>query len=226
MAVRNQNAWRAGAVLSLALLASPAAAEFELGGYIGPQIAHDSDIEGNDPGGVGAFSIDAIWEGRAFEPPPHYGFRLIYWRTERFGWQLDFDHQKVYADDETLSTTGFEELEFTDGLNALTVGPIWRWQLEQAPRVGFYTGVGAGLSIPYVEVQTTPTGPITDELQIGGPALTFMAGVRYALNDRWTAFGEYKGTRHWVDVDLSGGGDLDTAIATHALNIGISYTFK
>ena len=213
-------------VLLLAFLAQPAQAEFELGAYIGPQIAHDSNVDGNDPTGVGNFSIKAAWDGRSFENPLHYGVRATLWRNERFGWHFDFDHQKVYADDNTLATSGFTELEFTDGLNAVTVGPIWRWNFAQAPRLRSYAGVGAGLSLPYVEVQSTPTSTPTEGLEIGGPAVAWMAGLRYAINDRWAVFGEYKGTYHWIDVDLEGGGNLDTEIGTHAINIGVTYTWN
>lgn len=211
--------------LSLLALGQPAKAEFELGGYVGPQIAHDSNIRGTDPTGAGPFSFTAAWDGRSFENPLHYGIRGILWRTERFGWHLDFDHQKVYGDNATLASSGFPELEFTDGLNAVTAGPIWRWNYAKAPRLRSYAGIGAGLSLPYVEVQTAAGGTATDGLQIGGPAVAWMAGLRYSFNDNWAAFGEYKGTYHWIDVDLDGGGNLDTAIGTHAINIGLSYTW-
>ena len=200
-------------------------AEFEIGGYIGPQIAHSSNVDGNDPAGVGPFAFTAEWDGRSFENPLHYGIRGIWWRSENFGWVIDFDHQKVYGDDETLAATGFPVLEFTDGLNALTVGPIWRRDFANAPRLSGYASIGAGLSLPYVEVQTTPTAPTTRELQLGGPAVNWTAGLRYGLNDRWAVFGEYKGTYHSIDVDLEGGGTLDTSIITHALNLGVTFTF-
>ena len=200
-------------------------AEFELSGYIGPQIAHDSNIDGEDPAGVGAFDFTATWEGRSFDTPPHYGIRGTWWRNQRFGWHLDFNHLKVYADDDTLADSGFSRLEFTDGLNTLTAGPIWRWQDAIGPKWTPYAGFGVGLSIPYVEVQTTSTSPFTEEYQIAGPAVAWMGGIRYAINDRWAVFGEYKGTYNWIEADLDGGGNLDTEVGTHALNFGVSYTF-
>jgi len=47
--------------------------------------------------------------------------------------------------------------------------------------------------------------------------------VDYKINDTWSVFGEYKFNYSMVDVDLKGGGDLQTDIVTNALNIGVNY---
>ena len=140
-----------------AALAGPALAETELSFYTGFQAAPHSRVEGNDPGGVGDFSFLSTWEGRPFEMPPYYGFRATYWlqRNPNLGFGLDFSHNKVYADDETLATNGFDRLEFTDGLNTITANVWYRWPGQwMNGRLTPYVGAGAGLAIPHVDVET------------------------------------------------------------------------
>jgi len=110
--------------------APTAQAQFQLSVYGGAQSLPQSDVSGNDlsVGGVGAFDFTAGWDGNSFETPPYYGLRGTWWRSEDFGYFLDFTHSKAYADEETLTTTGFEVLEFTDGINTLTVQRTFEYQ--------------------------------------------------------------------------------------------------
>ncbi|QEW18806.1 hypothetical protein LA6_000981 [Marinibacterium anthonyi] len=204
--------------------ASAARAEIQISAYSGIQGAHSSDVSGNDPSGVGPFSFNANWDGNSMDSPPYYGFRATWWRDEAWGFHLDFTHSKVYASDGTLNATGFKTLEFTDGLNNLTVGVTRRW-LDQWGKVTPYVGAGVGVAIPHVEVQSTATSDRTLEYQISGANVALMAGLSYALTDRWAVFGEYKTTYSWVDADLKGGGDLSTEIWTNAVNFGVSMSF-
>lgn len=212
------------AALLLVGATEQAAAEIELSFYIGPQDGHPSEISGNDPAGVGAFSFDAEWEGRSFEAPPHYGLRAVWWQNERLGWALDFNHAKVYADDATLAASGFPVLEFTDGLNLLTAGPMLRFPSADR-RWTPYIGAGLGIAIPYVEVQTQAGAPETREYQITGLAATALAGVSFEITDRWSLFGEAKIGHSQIEADLVGGGTLETEVTTRQLNIGVSYRF-
>ena len=83
--------------------ATTAQAAPEISFYLGAQMGTDSTVDGNDPDGVGRFSFPASWDGRSFESPPQYGLRATWWRSDNFGWQVDFNHTKLYADDETLA---------------------------------------------------------------------------------------------------------------------------
>ncbi len=209
--------------VSLAAFALPAQAETELSFYTGVQEAPHSRVKGADPSGIGTFNFLATWEGRSFEAPPHYGFRATYWTTDRLGFGLDFNHVKVYADSATLTGNGFTLLEFSDGLNILTANVWHRW--PQPSRAWTpYVGAGVGLSIPHVESQTTG-GLRTFEYQVTGPAVQWVAGVKYDINDRWGIFGEYKGTYSVNEADLVGGGTLKTNIVTNALNVGVALRF-
>lgn len=209
-----------GVALSVAAL--PAAAEFELQAYTGWQSAPHSDVEGSDPGGVGDFDFTAGWDGRSFEAPPHWGIRGIWWRDEVLGFGIDFNHAKVYADDDSLAESGFERLEFTDGLNILTANVFRRFPSENR-RWTPYVGGGIGASIPHVDVKSS--GGKTFGYQLTGPAVSWVAGIKYPFNDTWSVFGEYKGTYSINKADLDNGGDLETNIVTNALNVGVGYSF-
>lgn len=204
--------------------ALPAAAEWQLSLYTGYQTAPHSTVEGNDPAGVGAFNFTAGWDGRSFSSPPFYGVRATYWRNARWGYSLDFNHNKVYADDQTLAISGFETLEFTDGINTLTLSAMRRWQRDNS-RWTPYAGAGIGFALPHVEVQTTAATPRTFEYQIDGPALQIQLGMEYEISERWSAFGEYKGNYIPLEAELESGGELDTTIITNAINLGVSLRF-
>ncbi|WP_428926455.1 phosphatase PAP2 family protein [Marinibacterium sp. SX1] len=208
------------------MMAAPAAqAELELSFYTGFQNAHSNDVSGTDPTGVGDFNFSASWDGKSFSAPPYYGVRATWWRTDDWGFHLDFTHSKAYASDETLAATGFETLEFTDGLNNITLGVSRRWLNQWWGRATPYVGLGAGVAFPHVEVQSSASATKTFGYQVTGPNVAWLAGVSYALNDRWRLFGEYKGTYSWLDADLDGGGSLETQIWTNAVNFGVSLAF-
>ncbi len=209
-------------VVSL-LAATPALAEWELSVYSGTQSAPHSGVTGTVDGTGGtAFDFNAGWEGKSFEMPPYYGFRATYWQTDRLGFGLEFNHAKVYADDETMAASPFTRLEFTDGLNIVTANVFYRWK-EENRRYTPYVGAGIGASIPHVDVQSG--GTRTFGYQVTGPAVQWVAGASYDLNERWAIFGEYKGTYSQNEADLDTGGSLETDLVTNALNIGLSLKF-
>ncbi|WP_138466321.1 outer membrane protein [Poseidonocella sp. HB161398] len=204
------------------MAAGTAQAEFEISVYSGWQTSPHSTVEGSDPSGIGDFDFTAGWEGRSSEMPPYWGVRGTWWRSDILGYGLEFTHAKVYADDDTLKDNGFETLEFTDGLNIITANVMRRFPgvtRDWTP----YVGAGLGIAVPHVEVETT--GDKTFEYQFGGPAVSWVAGVSYPINDSWKIFGEYKGSYSQNKVDLDGGGDLETNIVTNALNVGVSFAF-
>jgi len=211
-----------GAVFALTAL--PAAAEqFELSVYGGVQGLPHSHVSGNDPAGIGSFSFSAGWEGNSFAAPPYYGLRGTWWQTETFGISLDFTHSKAYADSQTLTNSGFPVLEFTDGINTLTLNALQRFPMGSAFTP--YVGGGLGIAVPHVEVQSTGGSPRTFEYQYGGVVAQFQTGVSYDLGNSWSVFGEYKFNYVDLDVDLAGGGNLSTNLITNAINIGAGFSF-
>jgi lipid A oxidase len=204
------------------MISGAAMAEDQFSFYGGVQGSPHSGVTGRDPGGVGKLDFSAGWEGRSFDMPPYWGARWTRWQSDTFGWGVDFTHSKVYADDETLDDSGFSHFEFSDGLNILTLNAWRRWPDTNLP-VTPYVGGGVGLSIPHVEV-TSPGGRVF-EYQVTGPAVQWVAGASYSINDRWSVFGEYKGTYSMNEAELGSGGTLETDIITNAFNLGVSFGF-
>lgn len=216
-----------GLAIGIAFVGTAVVAENQFSAYTGYQTAPHSIVTGSDPSGIGDFDFRAGWDGKSFEAPVHYGFRATHWFDDNWGVSLDFNHTKVYADDETLGaggTSGFEQLEFTDGLNNLTLNAEYRWDYNGRSWRPFVGG-GLGVAVPRVEVQTQAGSPETDEYQLAGPSMMLHGGVEYQLNDTWSVFGEYKFTYSMLDVDLNGGGSLQTDIVTNAINIGLTHSF-
>ncbi|RYH09953.1 outer membrane protein [Tropicimonas sp. IMCC6043] len=213
------------ALTATAAMALPAAAEVELSFYTGVQEVFSSHVRGEDSNGDD-FDFLADWEGKSFEMPPHWGVRATWWRSERLGFGVEFEHTKAYASDATREEFGFDTLEFTDGLNSLTANVFYRWPgIWAEGKITPYVGAGVGLAIPHVEVTRTGSDDETFEYQLAGPSAMIAAGVSYALNEKWALFGEYKSTFSMVSTDLDGGGNLDSNMSTWGINLGVSYSF-
>ena len=212
---------RALALIATTLLTPISAhAEIEISFYGGAQSAQASDVSVSD-GVIGNDDFKIDWEGRSSAAPIYYGIRATTWQSETFGYGLDFAHNKIYPKDGELPA-GYEVLEFTDGLNTLTVNAYHRWS-DAFGDVTPYVGGGVGLSIPHVEV-TNGTSE-TFGYQITGPAATWVAGASYPINDQWSVFGEYKGTYTSNKADLDTGGTVETDVFTNAVNMGVSFNF-
>ncbi len=198
-----------------------AAAEIELSFYGGTQSALSSDvtIRGDDEIPDADFSQD--WEGRSFDAPIYYGLRATKWQSDTFGYGLDFTHNKIYPDGDVLPD-GYDVLEFTDGLNILTVNAYRRWP-DAFGELTPYVGGGVGVSIPHVEV--TNGSSETFGYQYTGLAAAWLAGASYPISDQWAVFTEYKGTYSANSADLDTGGTLETDVVTNALNLGVSFSF-
>lgn len=214
-------------VVALFALPAVAAAEVSLSFYGGSQEAPHSGVTITGDDVIPDQDFTAGWEGRSFEAPPYYGVRATWWQSQTLGWGVDFTHAKVYADDETLSDpdlvgADFDRLEFSDGINLLTVNVYRRWQ-NQWGEVTPYVGGGIGLSIPHVEV--TKDGSTTFGYQITGPAARVLAGASYPLAENWDVFGEYMFTYSQNEAELDDGGTLSTDIITNAVNVGVSFNF-
>ncbi|MGE4610352.1 MAG: outer membrane beta-barrel protein [Paracoccaceae bacterium] len=207
----------------ICLMGSAASAESQLSFYGGHQSAPHSNVTGEYAGEP--FDFTAGWEGKPLAMPPYYGVRYTAWRNNNWGIALDFAHAKVYSDDETREDTGFEVLEFTDGINVLTINAVRRFQ--RSGKWAPYIGGGIGIAIPNIEVQVDEDAVKTFEYQYGGPALQLHGGAEYRVNYRWSMFAEYKINYVILDVDLDGPSEsfLKTNIITSALNVGVSYSF-
>lgn len=206
---------------SLLLMPASAFAQVELSFYGGVQSAPASDISIRNDDVIPDDDFNQEWEGRSAEAPVYYGIRATRWQSPTFGYGLDFAHNKVYPKNDDLPA-GYDVLEFTDGLNTLTVNAYRRWN-QVFGDVSPYVGGGVGVALPHVEV--TNGASETFGYQLTGPAATLIAGATYTINDQWSVFGEYKGTFSSNTADLESGGTLETDIVTNAVNVGVSFNF-
>ena len=215
-------------------------ADEQLGAYLGPAYTSRSSLNLVQPGGTDMTFGDIAWEGKPFRPPPYYGYRAIYWLSDRYGVMLDFTHIKAIAiKNRPGQQSGFKDgdhvptqapvsatlkrLEFTHGYNLLTLNALRRASMR-APNLMPYAGVGLGVAIPHVEVQRAgkPQSTRTYEYQITGPALQLLGGIEWRLGRRLSLFVEYKLTCAMIRGDLVGGGKVTTNLCTHQVPVGIA----
>ena len=209
------NLGAAALMLAVSGAAGTANAEVQLSFYTGTQTAPHSII---DDSVLGEERVK--WLGKSFEAPPYYGIRATWWKNEKWGFGFEINHAKVYA--ENKAALGYDTLEFTDGLNLITANVFRRF--PNKGRFTPYVGGGLGIAVPHVEIERAGESK-TFEYQLTGPAAILVAGVSYEFNDRWSVFGEYKGSYSINKAKVDAGGTLSTNIVTNALNIGVSYSF-
>ncbi|MEL6572847.1 MAG: outer membrane beta-barrel protein [Pseudomonadota bacterium] len=207
------------------LLPTAAIAEYEVSLYYGNQTAPPSDISIRGDDVIPDMDFEQDWTGNSSTWPIYGGVRVTYWQSANFGYGLDWTHNKVEPT-RGQEPEGFDNLEFTDGLNTWLITAYYRWpDVVETPVGGLtpYVGAGAGISLPGVEIRYQ--GSDTFEYQITGVAAQVLAGVSVPVTDTWSVFTEYKYTYTQNEVDLVGGGALTSDISTNAINIGISYRF-
>ena len=195
--------------------ASVAQAEVQLSFYTGTQSAPHSKIDDSVLG-----EARVKWLGKSFEAPPYYGLRATWWKSDKWGFGIEVNHAKVYAENPTA--LGYDVLEFTDGLNLITANVFRRF--PNAGRFTPYVGGGLGIAVPHVEIQRAGESK-TFEYQLTGPAAILVFGTSYEINDKWSLFAEYKGSYSMNKAKVDAGGTLSTNIVTNALNLGVSYSF-
>ena len=217
----------------LAGLAAPAAAEMELSLYLGVQELSESNGSGTLPGGA-PISRNFGWEGNSLEAPIYYGARAIWWTPSDIGFGIEGTHTKAYASAADKAAIGVSRFELSDGHNILTANVMKRWPGAFASqRLTPYIGAGIGIAVPHVDAQIPGASNRTFDYELTGPAVRGIAGMKYDFNDQWAIFGEYQFT--WSDNDITIDADplvagqldgqLNTELLTHAINIGISYSF-
>jgi lipid A oxidase len=223
------------AAASVVFLAAPGAAraEFLLGIYGGVSGTFDSDVD-VESGATDLTLEDVPFDGESFDNPIYYGVRGTYWLegAPSYGVMLDFTHAKAIADiGETVDVSGggstsvgavFDDLQFSHGLNTLTLNGLYRHPLSW---VTPYAGVGVGVSVPHVEVDLAGGGSSTHEYQFGGLAAQALAGMEFSIGDRLALFAEYKFSYTPLDIDLDGGGSLETDLFTNQAMLGLSVRF-
>ena len=88
-----------------------------------------------------------------------------------------------------------------------------------------YLGAGLGISVPHVEARSPAAARDTSEYQFRGPVGEVRAGVNWRVSEHWPIVAEYEGTYADLDVDLKGGGSLQSGTVMNAIDLGVSFTF-
>lgn len=213
-----------GCITFFFALALPATASFsqaELSIYGSAQVVGNSVVSGSDPSGAGDFRFNSVWRARAADVPSHFGVRLTWWQRSGLGWGLDFENASIQATQDSLTGSGISNLGLSQGVNLFAVTAYRRW--PETRRVHPYVGAGVGISMPQVEFDSA--GGLTSSLQITGPAVQWLAGASLPLSDRWSVFGEYKGSYSVNTAELSNGGSFSTNLITNGVNVGLTLGF-
>lgn len=214
------------------VFALPAAAEMEISGYLGLQGLSESTGSGFLPGGA-PISRNFSWEGNSLDAPIYYGARVMWWTPSDIGFGIEGTHTKAYASTADKAATGLSRFELSDGHNIFTANVMKRWPGAFADKLTPYVGAGIGVAIPHVDAQVIGASNRTYDYETTGPAVRGIAGLKYDINEDWAVFGEYQFT--WSDNDITidadplvpgqTAGKLNTELLTHAINIGVAYSF-
>lgn len=225
---------------------SAARSEMQVGFYMGQSITPRSDVTMKAPDGTDMTLKNLRWKSDSFKPSPYYGGRAIDWnaRVPTFGAMVDYTHAKATADRfQTNSQEGrrggkevppvelfaktFRKLEFTHGLNFLTINGVYR-AAGLHRRIIPYVGLGIGFTIPYVHARLAgrPKNEEVLEAQLTGVAYQVLGGIEWRIfkSDRRSVFTEYKLSYTTHDVTLRQGRKLWTNILIHQFNVGGYYT--
>jgi lipid A oxidase len=214
-------------------IAAPAMAEIEISGYLGVQSVSESTGSGTLPGGT-PVSRKFDWKGNPLDAPIYYGARVMWWTPSDIGFGIEGTHTKAYASDSDLAAVGLNRFELSDGHNIFTANVMKRWPgVFQGTRFTPYVGAGIGIAVPHVDAMVTGSNHRTYDYEYTGPAVRGIAGMKYDINEKWAVFGEYQFT--WSDNDITidadpavpgqSDGKINAEILTHAVNVGVSFSF-
>jgi lipid A oxidase len=219
----SRRTWAFGvAIAALCLCPLSASAETQLSFFGGANWNFSSDVRLDAQGKHEERSVD--WDGGSFQMPPYWGVRGTYWLGRNWGLAVEYTHTKALADIDFAADKTYDRLEFTDGNNLVLFEALYRFSPTFNGTLVPYVGVGAGVTIPHVEV-TIKGGSKTFEYQLAGPAAQIMAGLEYKLDERWSVFTELKLSYSSISADLKGGGSLDTDLWTPQFAVGVTYRF-
>lgn len=224
------------AVLALAF-ASASQAGWRVAAYLGGAANHQSWLRVEQPERATRLELRGVsYEGRSFEPPVYYGYRLGYFFS-RFGLEAEFIHQKIYARAERVvqaqgtfrgqSVTGsvpmeslVEQFSISHGLNMLLANLAWERRL--GARSFLQLRLGAGPTVPHPESLIQGEG--RQHYQLGRAAMQAAAGLELRLWRGLHALGEYKFTRTRQEVDVAAG-RAETLVRSHHGVFGLGYRF-
>jgi hypothetical protein len=186
--------------LAYILLPATARAEWYVQAYLGASHTFSATLT-TDLGDARsrATYADVPLDGRSFESPPYYGYRVGTSRG-RLGFEAELTHLKVFARSGTLGPY-VERFSISHGLNLLVGNVVWRQRLTARVRLAFRGG--AGVAIPHAESRVRSEDQ--EQYEVSGLALTAAAGPEFLLGHHARAFAEYKLSTTAPGVSVPGG---------------------
>ncbi|MDV7145375.1 hypothetical protein R3X27_22040 [Tropicimonas sp. TH_r6] len=198
-------------------------AEIQLSFSLANHHASATDVTYDFGKGEGSNTETVGWDGENLKMPPNFGLRAVWWLEGKPNWGIGIDnvHTKIAANP---MPKDFKTLEFTDGINMITLTGNYRHLNET--RWTPYVMAGVGITTPHVEATSADGSSEMFQYQYGGPAVQATFGIDYEINDRWSVFGEGKLAQYWFDVDLEGDGTLQSDVFGYVFAVGVTYSLK
>jgi lipid A oxidase len=242
--MRLGNRWiMAIGVMTAAVHASPARADWTVAAYIGAAHTLDASLTVEQPARNTDLTFDPVsYRGQSFTGPLYYGFRvghtLPLWRNVSI--EGEYVHLKAYAEtdrdvhvrgqhlgaaiDRTMRMRDIvERFSISHGVNLLTANVVFRFPLAASHRAVTLTGrFGVGPTLPHGESDID--GVTQEQYELGSFAVMAAAGAEFRLWRQLHGVTEYKFSRTRETVDVSGGRATST-LRSHHVVFGVGYSF-
>jgi lipid A oxidase len=230
-----QVAWSFIAWCLVVLAPRTAHAQWYTGLYLGANHTQAASVTIDQPPAGRTLTFhDVRFDGRPFESPQYYGWRLGRWfgADRRLGLEFEFIHLKVIGrTDGSYSTAGLSDGEgtpvpmrsvvqryaMTHGLNFAVMNLVMRTPIQGPFALTWRAGFGP--TVPHAE--TTVDHEPVDQYEYGGLGAHLSAGVQIRTWRALSTLGEYKFTLARPRIDVASGTGVTTA-ATHQVAFGLA----
>jgi hypothetical protein len=219
--LRIRIACRAAACVASALLLVPvpASADWLLAFYAGAATTASNTLAVTPDAGA-AVSIGSVeYEGRSFESPLYYGYRIGWTpRGRAVGIEAEFTHAKAIA--VQLPSIDLTAFQLSHGLNFLLGNVTYRTGPRCGGRCTLVARGGAGITVPHVEA--TFRGVTTSAYQYAGFGAQGGVGVELPVWKPFSVVADARITHARVRTDLAAGRLAGPFTSAHA-DVGIAW---
>ena len=225
------------AACAVVVLLSPsiARADWMAGAFLGAAMTRPNTLRLEQPAAGTRVDIAHVrYEGRSFESPPYYGYRLGRLFQRGAGLEAEFIHLKAYARTaETVSLSGrvrdvetntatplggtIQHFSMSHGLNLVLANLTW--PLVRSGALTIRARGGGGLAVPHAE--SAVDGVFQEQYQVTSAAFQAGASAEVRVAGRIRAVAEYKLTATRPEVDVPGG-TIEGRFVSHHVAFGIA----
>lgn len=208
------------AALVCVLHGSPARADWLLSAYVGGTKTASNTLDITPAAGSAVSIPNVDYEGRPFESPPYYGYRVGWTPTGgHLGVEYEFTHAKAIA-------TGAPSAELTafqlsHGLNLILGNVVYRTSPYCSGRCTLVARGGAGITYPHVEA--TFRGRTTYDYEFAGFGAQGGVGIELQVVPHLYVVGDARLTYARVRADLVDGGRLAGPFTTGHVDVGVAW---